>query len=352
VQQKAMRRGNRFVPLPVVTVSVRCDTSRERMHATPAWSPAVSPGVSPSWSPFLRPTGTEVPMFRSDPTDGFHLAYDRSGSGQPVLLLHGWPGDRTDFREVVPLLGGFDVVVPDLRGFGESDKHATEPSEQYNAVAQARSIVGLIDELGLERPVVAGYDIGSRIAQALARDRPDLVAALVVSPPLPGPGSRVLGQQPQREFWYQAFHQLRLAEALVDGKPDAVREYLRHFWSHWSGPRFEIDEQHLDHLVSVYSAPGAFTASINWYRAGAGAVAASMTEQAPAPAARIPVPITVLWQEHDPLFPREWSDRLDEFFSSVDLRFVDGIGHFTPLEWPHGFAEAIAAARTLTPGPG
>jgi pimeloyl-ACP methyl ester carboxylesterase len=285
-------------------------------------------------------------MHRTDPVDGFRLAYDRSGSGAAVLLLHGWPGDRTDFREVVALLGaGLDVVVPDLRGFGDSDKHLVEPREQYSAAAQARSIAGLIDELGLDRPVVAGYDIGSRIAQTLARERPDLVSALVVSPPLPGIGPRVLGAGPQVEFWYQAFHQLPLAEVLLDGRPDAVREYLRHFWTHWSGPHFELADEHLAHLVAAYSTPGAFIASIGWYRAGAGAVARSIAEQAPAPADRTAVPITVLWPEHDPLFPREWSDRLDEFFSAVDLRFVDGVGHFTPLECPQEFAEAIVTAR-------
>ena len=290
-------------------------------------------------------------MHRSAPIDGFSLAYDRSGSGAAVLLLHGWPGDRTDFGEVAALLGaGLDVVVPDLRGFGDSDKHLVDPREQYSAAAQARSIVGLIDELGLDRPVVAGYDIGSRIAQALARERPDLVSALVVSPPLPGIGPRVLGAGPQAEFWYQAFHQLPLAEVLLDGRPGEVREYLRHFWTHWSGPRFELVDQHLEHLVASYSAPGSLTASIGWYRAGAGAVARSIAEQAPALADRIAVPTTVLWPEHDPLFPREWSDRLDEFFSAVELHFVDGVGHFTPLECPQEFAAAIATARSRGSG--
>jgi pimeloyl-ACP methyl ester carboxylesterase len=290
-------------------------------------------------------------MHRSAPIDGFRLAYDRSGSGAAVLLLHGWPGDRTDFGEVAALLGtGLDVVVPDLRGFGDSDKHLVEPREHYGGAAQARSIVGLIDELGLDRLVVAGYDIGSRIAQALARERPDLVSALVVSPPLPGIGPRVLQARPQAEFWYQAFHQLPLAEVLLDGQPGAVREYLRHFWTHWSGPRFELADEHLEHLVAAYSAPGSFIASIGWYRAGAGAVARSIAEQAPAHADRIAVPTTVLWPEHDPLFPREWSDRLDEFFSAVELRFVDGVGHFTPLECPQEFADAIVTARPRRSG--
>jgi pimeloyl-ACP methyl ester carboxylesterase len=299
-------------------------------------------------------------MRQETAVDGFRLAYDRTGPGHgapAVLLLHGWPGDRTDYRQVAPLVSapggqgghgahgvGADVVVPDLRGFGESDKHQADPAGQYNAAAQARSIIGLIEELGLSRPVIAGYDIGSRIAQAIARDRPDLVRALVIAPPLPGIGDRILQPRAQQEFWYQAFHNLEVCPQLIDGRPPAVRAYLRHFWSHWSGPGYQVSEDHLDHLVSVYGRPGAFTASIAWYRAGAGSVAASLAEQVPARDRRIAARTTVLWPEHDPLFPREWSDRIADFFAAATLTGLDGAGHFSPLEASDRFAAAVIAA--------
>ena len=199
----------------------------------------------------------------------------------------------------------------------------------------------MIEELGLGPAVIAGYDVGSFVAQTVARTRPDLVRALVVSPPLPGAGKRVLSPEATREFWYPAFHRLDLAEQLIDGKPEAVRAYLRHFWSHWSGPNYEVDEAHLDHLVGVYSPPGAFTASIAWYRTSSSPDTAYVAETAPEPAGRIGTPTTVLWQEFDPIFPTEWSDRLDEFFADVSLEMLDGVGHFTPLEAPDRFASAI-----------
>ena len=97
----------------------------------------------------------------------------------------------------------------------------------------------------------------------------------MLSPPLPGAGDRVLTARAQHEFWYQAYHQLPLADRLIDGNPEAVREYLRHFWNHWSGPNFTVSEDDLDRLVSDYALPGAFKASIAWYRAGAGTIAQS-----------------------------------------------------------------------------
>jgi pimeloyl-ACP methyl ester carboxylesterase len=287
-------------------------------------------------------------MLMSSACDGFRLAYERRAAGGPsVILLHGWPGDHTDFRYVLGLLDEHcDVVVPDLRGFGRSDKHLVDPSDGYGAAAQARSVVALIDELGLRRPVIAGYDVGSRVAQTLARDHPELVKRLVLSPPLPGVGNRVLEQTAQKEFWYQAFHQLPLPDELIDGKPGAVRSYLRHFWAQWSGPSFAISDADLDHLVDVYSPPGAFTASIGWYRDGAGTVATALAEQPPRPDDRISTPTSVLWPEHDPLFPRKWSDRLGEFFTDVQLKTVDGVGHFTPVECPDEFTGLISRAVT------
>ena len=281
-------------------------------------------------------------MTFSSPVDGFRLAYDRVGSGLPVVLLHGWPGDRTDYRDLVPLLAGSaQVIVPDLRGFGRSDKHLDEPEAAYSGAGQARSVAGLIDELGLEPAVIAGYDVGSFVAQTVAKTRPDLVRALVVSPPLPGAGKRVLSPAATREFWYAAFHRLDLAKQLLDGKPEAVRAYLRHFWSHWSGPNYKVDEVHLDHLVDVYSPPGAFTASVGWYHSSSSPDTAYVAEIAPEPAGRIDTPTTVLWQEFDAIFPREWSDRLDEYFTDVSLEMLDGVGHYTPLEAPDRLARAI-----------
>ena len=282
---------------------------------------------------------------RSEPVDGFSLAYERRGSGRPVLMLHGWPGDHGDWREVSALLdqrGRGDLVIPDLRGFGESDKHPADPARAYSAAAQAESLVALLDELRLPAVVIAGYDVGSRIAQRIATVAPDRVAALVIAPPVPGIGRRILGERPMQEFWYQQFHRLPLLEEIIDGDVSAVRAYLTHFWEHWSGPGFSPRASELDRLAALYGAEGAFTASIAWYRAGSGTAAAALAETDPAPQDRIAVPTTILWPAHDPLFPPEWGDRVDAFFADAEVRPVSDSGHFVPVEAPEVFAAAIA----------
>lgn len=281
-------------------------------------------------------------MQYSAPVDGFRLAYQRSGSGVPVVLLHGWPGDHTDWDQLVPrLIDVADVVWPDLRGFGQSDKHDADPEEMYSGRGQARAVAALMDELSLKRAVVAGYDVGSFVSQTIAAIRPDLVKALVVSPPLPGAGKRVLELWAAKEFWYASFHQLDLARDLIDGKRDAVRAYLHHFWSHWSGPDYIVDGNRIDHLADVYAAPGAFAASINWYRTSANPVTAFAAETRPLSGERLATPTTVLWEDQDAIFPFQWSDQLDAFFEDYTLERLAGVGHFTPVEATDRFAQAI-----------
>src|SRR3954454_22093767 len=100
---------------------------------------------------------------------GVDLAYLREGEGGfPIVLLHGWPETmRIWWRNVRPLAdAGFEVIVPDLRGFGES---SLAPDDLYDAVAQARDIEALVrQELGHARVVTCGGDLGGVVAQELA----------------------------------------------------------------------------------------------------------------------------------------------------------------------------------------
>jgi pimeloyl-ACP methyl ester carboxylesterase len=274
----------------------------------------------------------------SEPVDGFRLRYVRRGAGRPVLLLHGWPGSWWDCHRVLERLeGGFDVVVPDLRGFGGSDRHDRDPREAYGREAQASSVLGLLDELGLDRVLVHGYDVGSRVAQAVARAAPGRIAGLVVAPPFPSFGHRPTGREAQAEFWYQHFHRLPLSEELLDGNPGAVRAYLEHFWRHWGGGRDLLRPEELDALAALYARPGAFRASIAWYRAGAGATSQPAVPEEPP----LTLPVIALCGTRDPLFPLAWADALELDFADVERRVLEDVSHFVPFEAPDAVAAAV-----------
>jgi pimeloyl-ACP methyl ester carboxylesterase len=276
--------------------------------------------------------------------DGLDLHYVKWGEGQPqVLLLHGWPGFWYDWRHVLPALAEFtSAIAPDLRGFGLSAKPDLPAPQAYSPEVQAKNVLALLDQLHIEQIVVVGYDVGSRVAQLLARTAPDRVRALVLSAPVyPGFGTRPLAPEMQPERWYQYFHQLPLADEIVSHDQETVRLYLSHFYDHWLGKKETLRPFEFEEIVKTYAQPGAVRGSIAWYRAGGGssqlARASGNTTQDP-----ITQPTTVLWGEIDPVLPAAWSDRLNESFSHLlGLRILPGVGHFVATEAPEAFVEAI-----------
>ena len=163
----------------------------------------------------------------------------------------------------------------------------------------------------------------------------------MIAPPVPGAGERILGAQAMEEFWYQPFHRLALASELIDGRPDAVRAYLSHFWEHWSAPGFTPPAAHFDALVEPTPARAPSRAARRGTGPAPAAVASALAETVPDPGDRIAAPTTILWPEHDPLFPQAWSDRIDLFFAAAEVRELPGSGHFVPLEAPGAFAAAL-----------
>jgi pimeloyl-ACP methyl ester carboxylesterase len=205
-------------------------------------------------------------------------------------------------------------------------------------------VLALLDHLGMGRVVVAGYDIGSRVAQTLARLVPDRVQALVLAAPVyPGFGTRPLNPESQRERWYQHFHQLPQAGAIIGHDRETVRLYLSYFYDHWLGNKQALRPAEFEAIVATYAQPGAASASIAWYRAGGGsgqlALAAAVGAAPPPP---ITQPTYVLWGELETVLPAAWADRLEEHFTQlVGVEVLAGIGHFVPFEAPGAFVEAI-----------
>ena len=130
--------------------------------------------------------------------NSIELAYIRRGQGTPLVLLHGYPLDHHIWDDIVPLLETtFDLIVPDLRGFGES----TTVDTSYILDDFVSDIVGLLDHLGIQKTALAGHSMGGYISLAFARLFPDRVAgfALVASQMLADPPDRKEGRYKSAE---------------------------------------------------------------------------------------------------------------------------------------------------------
>ena len=108
---------------------------------------------------------------------GLKLAYDEAGSGTPLLLVHGWPLDRTMWEGQLGGLGTYArVLAPDLRGFGDSSVRPPYTVDQY-----ADDLVAFLDALGLARAVVCGLSMGGYVAFSMLRRHRDRVRALILA---------------------------------------------------------------------------------------------------------------------------------------------------------------------------
>lgn len=122
--------------------------------------------------------------------NGIDLAYDRRGKGTPLVLIHGFPLDSSSWNEIIPLLEDkFDVILPDLRGFGQS----TTVETQYTISDMADDVAGLLDHLGIEKAAVAGHSMGGYIALAFVKKYPNRVNGLGLI------SSQAAGDPPERK---------------------------------------------------------------------------------------------------------------------------------------------------------
>jgi len=276
--------------------------------------------------------------------DGGKIHYIRQGKGQPVLLLHGWPGFWYDWRRVIPELAKYaDVIAPDFRGFGDSDKPDRPAAETYTPQTFTEDMVALLDQLGIEKTIVVAHDIGATVAQYMARTIPDRIDSLVLlNPPYPGIGARRFEPSAQKECWYQHLHNLPWSDQMIGYNRDTVRLYLSHFYDHWVGRKEAILPDELNAIIDKYSRPGAIRSSIAYYRARS-SMRGKEAESSPQ-SIIIQQPTIVLWGEADPVIPSVWSDRLHEYFSDLTLHLLPGVGHFVPIESP---LEVIEAVRNM-----
>ena len=196
--------------------------------------------------------------------NGFNLHYVIEGKGEALVLLHGWPQTWYAFRHIIPELSKrFTVIVPDLRGLGDSEKH----SSGYDIYTVADDIYKLVQHLGYKEINLLGHDFGANVAYAYAASHREEVRKLVFLDV--GIMDSSLEKIPLiaregKSLWWFPFHMLRdLPEELIKGN-EAV--YLNWFYKNATYNQSAFSAQDINEYVRCYSKPEAMKTSFEYYR--------------------------------------------------------------------------------------
>ena len=197
--------------------------------------------------------------------NGINIHYVIEGQGAPVVFIHGWPEFWYGWRRQIPVLSErYQVIVPDLRGFGYSDK----PLHGYDTKSAASDIYELVQQLGHQQVSIVAHDIGVRVAYRFALDHEETVSRMVLLDSTP-PMEQLGPQAPSvvRERWHSYFHQqFDLPEKLIEGREEV---YLRHIFKDWTINKYPPSATEVAEYVRAYSQPGALRGGFSYYRAAA-----------------------------------------------------------------------------------
>jgi len=263
------------------------------------------------------------------------ISFLREGAGGfPLLLLHGWPETmRIWWRNVGPLAdAGFEVIVPDLRGFGES---GLAPDGAYDIATHARDVEGLVrGQLGHERCVACGGDFGGVVAQDLGLRFPGFVSRLVlfntIAPVLPDSPRELAPVTLMAADYFQRQGSDADGLAAELDTPDKRRRYVAQMYGprFWAAPgAFTPDD--IEFMVEPYGDAEHFRASLALYEY---ALRKRRWSEAPRLRELNPIPTLILYGPEDHVIPRDFPERMEAAFPERIGPFeVPGAGHF--LQW-------------------
>lgn len=253
-------------------------------------------------------------------SNGVGIEYQITGEGRPVVLLHGFPDSGRLWHHQVRALAdaGHQVIVPDMRGYGASDKPAGV--EAYNILLLVSDVGAVLDHAGVERAHVVGHDWGAAVAWALAAvapERVDHLAALSVG----HPSSFGAGGFEQREkSWYMLLFQF-----------EGIAE---HWLSDDNWANFRAWGRHPDAnaVIAELEATASLTPGLNWYRANV------PPESYIAPPIVLPpvvAPTMGVWSSGDfALTEGQMMRSAAQVAGSWRYERLDGPGHWMQLEAP------------------
>lgn len=286
------------------------------------------------------------PVQFADPR-GFRQAYVRLGEGgHPLLCVHGWPESKRIFWRVIEPLAraGFDVIVPDLRGFGDSD---LGPDGFHDVASHSRDLHALMASLGHERFVVLGGDLGGPVIQDLSLRFPESAERMVLfNSPLPFLREQMshFNTRPPREssdyFVRQGSEPDVLASELrsVDERIRYISTfYTSRFWAH---PGAFTAEQ-----VAFHAEPFGEAAKL---RAGFGAYESAFSASARSELALISrnpnIRALIMFGQSDRVIYPDFDLMAAVVFPDhVGPFLVRNCGHFVPWEAPHALVSGTSA---------
>ena len=250
--------------------------------------------------------------------DGVGIEYEVTGEGRAVVLVHGFPDSGRLWREQVPALAeaGFRVIVPDMRGYGASDK--PEAVDAYAMHLLVGDVLAVMSDAGAERAHVIGHDWGGAVAWALttvAGHRVDQLVALSVGHPAAFRSGNL--EQLQRSWYMLLFQFEGVAEQWLSGDG-------------WSNFRRWSAHPDADRVVAELEATGALTPGLNYYRANLPPESWLQTGLQLPP---IQVPTMGVWSSGDfALTEAQMTDSAEQVAGSWRYERIDGAGHWMQLE--------------------
>ena len=274
------------------------------------------------------------------------IAYEESGEGAPVILLHGFPYDPRAFDAMLPLLPGCRVIVPYLRGYGPTRFLSNDTMRSGEQAALGNDLNEMIQALGLTNTVLAGYDWGGRAACIVAALWPERVRGLVSCGgynmhDVAGSAKPASAEQEHR-YWYQYyFHTERGRAGLTENR----RGIAKLLWKLWS-PNWKFDDATFERTAGSFDNPDFVDVVIHSYRVRYGYVpgdpALAAIERRLAAKPLIGVPAITLQGEAPGTTPPETSAGHARFFTGPYARHtIPLVGHNVPQEAPRETARAV-----------
>ena len=253
--------------------------------------------------------------------NGAALHVARLGAGRPLLLLHGWPEFWLTWEPVMTRLADRFTLY---RARPARLRRQRQARRAVRARAAGRRHAGAD---GCARAAAGRHRrprCRRRADAAAGADRaPERIAGLFFFDFVyPGIGPRMAEPERLNNIWYQSFHQMEMAPALVGASRESCRLYIGHFLKAWSHRKHAFDDV-LDAFTDNFLKRGNLAGGFAHYRAAHAGRVRMMKGEAPA-LPPIGVPTCVRWAEHDPLFPYQWTDRLGETFTNLDLAMFGG----------------------------